>query len=169
MKLINTALILFLFIGTYNAISQGFGDGGTLSGNFQIDAQTYMADSTIGAPEVDEQILSNAYLNLMYRNSDIEIGFRYENYMNPLLGYDPRFRGQGIAYRYIRYNTEMLDITAGDFYEQFGSGLIFRAYEERSLGFDNAVDGIRVKFRPIDGVELTRERALSEEQILILI
>ncbi|MCO5251861.1 MAG: DUF6029 family protein [Candidatus Kapabacteria bacterium] len=155
MKLINTALIILLFIGTQNAISQGFGDGGTLSGNFQIDAQTYNADSVIGAPKVDEQILSNAYLNLIYRNSDIEIGFRYENYMNPLLGYDPRFQGQGIASRYIRYNTEMLDITAGDFYEQFGSGLIFRAYEERSLGFDNAVDGIRVKFRPTAGIELT--------------
>ncbi|MBE2188105.1 MAG: hypothetical protein KGZ71_03460 [Desulfobulbaceae bacterium] len=155
MKLINTLVIVLLFIGTCNATSQGFGDGGTLSGNFQIDAQTYNADSVIGAPKVDEQILSNAYLNLMYRNADFEIGFRYENYMNPLLGYDPRFQGQGIAYRYIRYNTEMLDITAGDFYEQFGSGLIFRAYEERSLGFDNAVDGVRVKFRPIEGVEFT--------------
>lgn len=155
MKSIYTILIAILVLASHDLLSQSFGDGGTMSGNFQIDAQSYHADSVIGAPKVDEQILSNAYLNLLYRNTDIEIGFRYENYMNPLLGYDPRFQGQGIAYRYIRYNTEMLDVTAGDFYEQFGSGLIFRAYEERALGFDNAVDGIRVKFRPIEGIELT--------------
>ena len=45
--------------------------------------------------------------------------------------------------------------SAGDFYEQFGSGLIFRAYEERQLGTDNAVDGLRVKLRPADGVRIT--------------
>ncbi len=154
MKFSITIFTIFLLIQPI-LLSQDFGNGGTLSGNFQIDAQTYRQDSLIDAPKVDEQILSNAYLNLLYQNSGFEIGFRYENYTNPLLGYDPRYQGQGIAYRYISYFSDFLDVSAGDFYEQFGSGLIFRAYEERPLGFDNAIDGIRIKLRPLDGIEIT--------------
>ena len=40
-------------------------------------------------------------------------------------------------------------MTAGNFYEQFGSVLIFRAYEERGLGYDNAIDGFRLKYKPL--------------------
>ena len=38
--------------------------------------------------------------------------------------------------------NEDLDVTIG-FYEQYGSGMILRAYEERQLGIDNALDGIK--------------------------
>ncbi|HRP03075.1 MAG TPA: DUF6029 family protein [Candidatus Kapabacteria bacterium] len=147
--LLSLVVVLSSFTSTY-----AFQDG-SISGNVSIEAQTYKQDSSIGAPKVDEQILSNAYLNLIYRTSNYEFGVRYENYLNPLLGYDSRLKGQGIAYRYGAYYSEFADVTVGNFYEQFGSGLIFRAYEERALGFDNAVDGVRLKVRPTDGVEFT--------------
>ncbi|MBK6775321.1 MAG: hypothetical protein IPG74_05550 [Flavobacteriales bacterium] len=41
----------------------------------------------------------------------------------------------------------------GNYFEQF-SGLVFRSYEERYLGVDNAMDGVRVKFKPVNGVYL---------------
>jgi hypothetical protein len=47
-----------------------------------------------------------------------------------------------------------LDITVGNFYEQFGNGLIFRSYEEKSLGIDNAMDGVRLKYTPTKGLSL---------------
>ena len=47
-----------------------------------------------------------------------------------------------------------MEATIGDFYEQFGSGLIFRTYEERSLGIDNAIRGARVTVAPTEGVRL---------------
>ena len=40
-------------------------DLGGITGNFQVDAQSYKEDSTIGAQKVDEQIRSNAFLNLI--------------------------------------------------------------------------------------------------------
>jgi hypothetical protein len=43
----------------------------------------------------------------------------------------------------------------GNFYEQFGSGLVFRAYEERNLGIDTSIDGLRVRIQPVRGVRLT--------------
>ena len=77
-------------------------------------------------------------------------------YLNPILGFDERYAdGQGFAYRYATYTSDFIDITAGDFYEQFGSGLILRAYEERLLGFDNAVDGLRIKLRPNETFTIT--------------
>jgi hypothetical protein len=151
-------LILIFIILPFNILitaAQDIISAGSISGNFQLEAQSYQADSIIGAPKVNEQMLSNGYFNLIYRSTSIEVGMRYENYLNPILGYDPRYRGQGISYRYASYFSEVIDITVGDFYEQFGSGIIFRAYEERALGFDNAVDGMRFKLKPLKGVELT--------------
>lgn len=130
-------------------------DFGRISGNFQIEAQTYSKDSIIGAPEVPEKFRSNSFINLIYNKDNFEVGVRYEAYLKPLLGFDPRYEGQGLSYRYATYSEDMFDITVGDFYEQFGSGMIFRAYEERALGVDNAVDGVRVKFRPHESLELT--------------
>ena len=49
---------------------------------------------------------------------------------------------------------EDLDVTIGSFYEQYGSGMILRAYEERQLGIDNALDGIKVKYSPFKGIYL---------------
>lgn len=123
-------------------------------GNFQMDAQYYRPDSLIGAPEVPESILSNGFGNIIISRDRFAAGIRYESYLNPLLGFDSRYKGSGITYRYASYTVDELEVTLGNFYDQFGSGLIFRSYEERSLGIDNAMDGIRVKYNPHPGVYL---------------
>ncbi|MCF8302231.1 MAG: DUF6029 family protein [Bacteroidales bacterium] len=134
---------------------QGFLQGGQVHGNFQLDAQYYEPDSAIGAFEVPEKFNMNAYADLIYTNDNFSAGIRYEAYLNPLEGYDPRWEGHGIAYRYARYRKGDFDITVGNYYEQFGSGLIFRSYEEPNLGYDNAMDGVRVKYNPAKGINFT--------------
>ena len=146
--------ILVLAIFPYLAYTQDVSTG-QLSGNFQIEAQSYVTDSVIGAENVPDKLRSNAYLNLIYTTGKYEIGMRYENYMKPLLGFEQNYEGQGIPYRYATYKSDFLDVTAGNFYEQFGSGMIFRAYEEWTLGIDNSVDGLRFKVRPSEGIEFT--------------
>jgi hypothetical protein len=42
----------------------------------------------------------------------------------------------------------------GNFYEQFGNGLVLRSYEEWTLGYDNSIRGARVKFQPYQGISL---------------
>jgi len=125
-----------------------------VTGNFQLDMQSYAQDSLIGAPKVDEQVLSMGFLWLNLSSQHFNAGLRYENYLNPILGIDKRYQGNGIAFRFGEFTSEVIDITAGNFYEQFGSGMIFRTYQEYALGYDNAMDGLRVKFRPSDGIEL---------------
>ncbi|MDX5347963.1 MAG: DUF6029 family protein, partial [Hymenobacteraceae bacterium] len=129
-------------------------EGLEVHGDFQIDAQYYREDSVIGAPKVPESVLMNAYGNFIITYGNFSAGARYEAYLNPLQGFDPRYKGSGIPYRYLSYSKDGLSITAGSFYEQFGNGLIFRSYEERGLGLDNAMDGLRIRFSPYKGVYL---------------
>jgi hypothetical protein len=126
----------------------------SVHGNFQVDAQYYKPDSLIGAPVVPEKFLSNAFGNVNFTSGNFTAGFRYESYQNVMIGFDPRYKGSGVPYRYMRYKYKDLDFTLGNFYDQFGSGLIFRAYEERGLLYDNTIDGVRAVYRPGRGITL---------------
>jgi hypothetical protein len=125
---------------------------GSIHGNFQLDAQYYIDDTIIGAPIVPEKLLCNGFANFIYNQGNFSAGLRYENYTNPLLGYDANYKGNGIPYRYLNYKNNELDITAGNFYEQFGNGLVLRTYEDWGLGYDNSIDGLRVKYNPFRGI-----------------
>ena len=128
-----TGLILLLVIISSNAFSQGI-FGGKVTGNFQMDLQMSKEDTVIGAEKVNEKALMNAFTNILYTNGDFSAGMRFEAYLNPILGFDKQYKGAGFAYRFASYKKDFLEITAGNFYEQFGSGLVFRSYEERNLG-----------------------------------
>ncbi|MBN2727609.1 MAG: hypothetical protein JXR53_00125 [Bacteroidales bacterium] len=149
-------LLSVIFIMTFLATgySQDLLPNSSIQGDFQTDFQYYFEDSLIGAPNVPEKLLSNGYLNLLFTNGNFNAGIRYENYQNVMQGFDPRYEGSGIAYRFAEYKHKDFEITVGNFYEQFGSGMVFRSYEERSLGIDNSVDGIRLKYKPFSGVYL---------------
>ena len=128
--------------------------GGHVTGNVQLDAQMSRADSVIGASDVPEKMLMNARADILYQNGDFSAGLRFEMYQNPMLGFDARYKGQGLANYFVSYNGELLSVTAGNFYEQFGSGMILRAYEDRYLGLDNSLLGLNVKLRPWKGVTI---------------
>jgi len=127
---------------------------GQFHGNFQVDAQVYREDSVIGAKVPSEKMGLNSYANFTYTKGNFTVGLRYEGYMNALMGYDDEYNDVGVPYRFITYRNDELEITVGNFYEQFGSGLIFRTYEDKSLGVDNSLDGLRIKFNPFKGVYL---------------
>lgn len=119
---------------------------GTLTGSVQTDFRYYVEDSIIGAAVPLEKIGFNNYFNLNYERGNFRAGIRYETYLPALLGYPISMRGTGIARRYMGYNLKGLDVTVGNLYEQFGSGMILRAQEDRFIGIDNSIDGLRVKY-----------------------
>lgn len=131
-------------------------EGARISGNFSTDAQYYNEDEDINAVVPAERVAANAWMNLIYTYGGLEIGGRIESYEPALVGYPAGqpYRGTGLGYRYAKFKVEDLEITAGSFFEQFGQGMVFRSYEERYLGVDNAMDGIRIKYRPYSGVYL---------------
>lgn len=128
------------------------GDYGQVHGNVQGIAQYYVPDSLIGADKIPEKMLFNGFANVIYTKGKFTAGIRYESYLNGLNGYPGAYKGSGIMYRFATFKADFLEITAGSFYEQFGNGLILRTYEERNLGLDNALDGMRVKAEPFKGM-----------------
>ena len=126
-----------------------------ISGNVGILWQSYAEDTLIGAVVPPAKTGYNAFANILYNQGNFSAGVRYESYLNAVLGFPGRFKGSGVGYRFGRYqdNERGIDVTIGNFYDQFGSGLVFRSYEERNLGIDNAMDGFRLILKPIEGVQ----------------
>lgn len=149
------SLLTFTFLSSNNLLtSENISINQQFSGSFQLDSYYYIKDSIIGAIVPKEKLLSNAYLYLNYQVGNFEVALRYESYQNPILGFDPRFKGSSIAYRSINYKGDFLSISVGNFYEQFGSGMIFRSYEERNLGIDCSIDGFKAELYPSKGITI---------------
>jgi len=156
-KFIRFFYLMFLFILPEFIFAQDIISSGQVHGDFQLDAQNYQPDKDLGITDSTingKNLGMNAYMNLIYTNGNFTAGVRYETYMHPLGGFDKRYEGSGFPYRFLNYKKDELDITVGNFYEQFGSGLILRTYQEWNLGYDNSLDGIRVKYSPFKGVSI---------------
>ena len=153
-KLTCSTLLLFLITSTIAYSQDGVMDGVEIHGNFEVYAQTYNEDSIIGAPNVPEKSGVNAFGNFIATKGSFTAGVRIEAYMPPVQGFSNNYGLQpvGAPYRFAQFSKGKFDITVGNFYEQFGNGMILRAYEERALGLDNAFDGLRVKVNPIPGL-----------------
>jgi hypothetical protein len=133
------------------------GQKGELHAIFQFDGQAYVRDSVLdptGQYYPEDKFRGQGFATFTYTQGGLRAGMRYENYQNPILGYPQGFKGQGIPYRFVQFEQDGFDITVGNFYEQFGSGMIFRAYEERGLGLDNAMDGVRIATRWKNGLQI---------------
>ncbi len=149
-------VIIFLFFSMlpFYAGAQNISNPGQIHGSFQMDAQYYMEDSLIGAPDVPEKVLMNAFSNIIYTNGDFSAGLRFESFQDVMQGFDPRNKGNGIPYRFASYKSDELQICVGNFYEQYGNGLILRAYQDWNLGIDNSIDGIQIKCQPLAGITI---------------
>lgn len=144
-------LCVFILLVSYSSLLSE----GRVSGNFVSEGQYYQQDSSIGTTEFPKEMAIQGYLNVRYNIDNFEFGLRYEAYRPPLLGIDARFENSGFPFLFGTYRSDLIDVTAGNFYEQFGSGLILRTYEEKALGVDNSLNGVRINLRPDEGVELT--------------
>lgn len=138
-----------IFLSPFLLFSQA-----NISGNIESTFQYLNNDSLIGATQPDQKGLINSYMNVFYTHGKFKAGMRVESYLPRIQGYPNRFDGTGIGMRYVGYANDLVDVTLGTFYEQFGSGLALRAYEDRALGYDNLLDGMRLIVRPKSGVVL---------------
>lgn len=136
-----------------------------LSGSIELNGQYYTDDKTLGDfsetekdPFGEEHFRTNNYLNLNYSflknftaNAQIE---SYEPL--PLINYANQYKGTNLAQYGMNYvsNQGNLDITAGCFFEQFGSGLLLRSFEERNIGINNALRGGKIIYRPTKSIQL---------------
>ncbi len=148
MKKIIFCLVLFAAIPFYSQ-EKPESQKVNFFGGFESNSQWYLNDKTLQIAHPNVPLRSNNYLflNLKYKNWTAGIqGESYED--QSLLNYNPKLNKSDVATYFVQYKNEKMDVTAGYFYEQFGSGLLFRSWEDRSLGINNALRGGRVIFSP---------------------
>ncbi len=144
-----------LILGTLSLHAQSFLENSQISGSFQTDAQYYMLDKGIDITDLyGKKFGINGFGKINYTNGNFSAGLRFEAFLPELNGFRNELNGVGLANIFATYDNGFIGITVGDIYDQFGSGLVFRSYEEWSLGMDNSLRGMRVIVRPTAGVTL---------------
>lgn len=139
----------FLFCNILAVFSQ---ETGNFYGGLESNTQWLQTDTGINFLAPEDQFRANNYILLNYNLGNFTAGVQYESYLpSALLGYAPIYDAQnGVATYYFNYKDEKIDVTGGYFYEQFGSGLILRSWEDRQLGLNNAIKGVNVKYKATD-------------------
>jgi hypothetical protein len=125
---------------------------GRFSGSLETNANFFIRDSLIGAantPQYDRQLFgSEGWLNLNYSNWGFDFGLRYDYFNNSnLLNPTGSYTDQGIGMWYVKKRIDKLGFQAGYIYDQIGSGIIFRAFEQRPLLIDNALFGLKLDYQ----------------------
>ena len=151
------ALLLFALLWASGAAAQSFLDNTGISGSMQFDGSYYMADDKLGITDSTldgKSLRMNGFAEINYNWRNFTAGLRFEAYLPPLMGYDVQYEGVGVPYWFVNYKNDIIDVTAGNFYEQFGNGMTLRTYQEWTLGYDNSLRGLRVKVTPYKGITL---------------
>lgn len=151
MKPLKFLFILSLFVSHWQYSIAQQGNQGRFSGNLETTANFFQRDTLIGAantPQYDRQLFgADAWLQLNYSNYGFDLGLRFDLFNNSnLLNPQDSYSAQGVGRWYISKKINKLGISVGYLYDQIGSGIIFRAYEQRPLLIDNALYGLRTTY-----------------------
>ncbi len=152
-KKITSFLFIIIFLFSKSSFAQ-------LSGGFESNNALYIDDSKIKLEqfEAENRLRSNSYLRLDYKLKKITAGIQLESYLpKALLNYSPNFKNAGLGTYYVNYKNDTigLDVTVGHFYEQFGSGLALRTWEDRQLGIANSIVGAKIKYTASNYLAIT--------------
>ncbi|HVI44203.1 MAG TPA: DUF6029 family protein [Chitinophaga sp.] len=145
----NKRTLAVLLLAGYGSIAYAQEIPGKLSGGLESNNQYYTDDNATKAKAPTDRLATNSYFTLNYTLKNFYAGIQLESYLPALMGYPEGLKGTKLTHRFAGYRTDKIDITAGNFYEQYGNGLVFRSFEERQLGIDNIMDGVNVRFTPL--------------------
>lgn len=131
------------------------------NGNFFFAADSVLG--TAGIPQYDHQKFgAETWLSLNYSHNGLDAGVRFDMFNNSnLLNPNASYSDVGLGRWFIRKQIDKFDIAGGYLYDQIGSGIIYRSYEERTLMIDNALLGAQVGYRINDNWKI---RAFSGRQ-----
>lgn len=153
-RLFLSIVLTILLVTPSLAVAQSDGQGVSLHGSLQTEMMLPQVDSLIGATDYAGPFLSNTFLDLALSSKYVTAGARLELLHKPLPGFEDAYAGGGLPNIYVTGRYKWFEITVGDVYDQFGSGFIFRSYEDRPLGIDNALRGGRIVIQPYKGIRI---------------
>jgi hypothetical protein len=131
---------------TLSASAQKVIGNGQISGSFESSSVYYTPDKKIDRP--DDHFGSNNYLKVDYTNGRFSAGVQMNAFLPALVGYDAYMDGYKfyLASKYVQWRDKNFEILVGDIFDQFGNGLIFRSFEDRQLGINNSLEGVRAAY-----------------------
>ena len=100
------------------------------TGSFETNTIYYKDDSKTEAESPEDHFGSNNYLKLDYYQGKFAVGVQLEAYEPVLVGYPAELEKAKLTNYYVSWADKDFSVTAGTFYEQFGSGLLFRSWED---------------------------------------
>ena len=119
-------------------------EGGHVTGSLESNSIYYQDDAVVGRPASSWG--SNNYLKVDWSRGGFGAGLQAEWYPEALAGYPAELKGAGLTGLYASWTGDLVDVTAGSFFEQLGSGLLLRTWEDRELGLNNTLTGGRLAF-----------------------
>ncbi len=152
MKKVSFLYILFLL--SITAYGQG-----TLSGDLMMNLNFFQSDPSIkasGNPLYDQYLSgSEGWLGLRYNNKGFTVFVRADAFNNSNLKVPAQANTNfGLGAWSVNKEIKDLSITVGYIYDQVGSGILFRSYEDRGLLIDNALVGFELKYKLSDHITL---------------
>lgn len=151
-RILSVSFLLTLALSLYSE-ERGRKDWGYLTGSLESNNHIYVEDPATGFyPENQVQLsdggifATNDYLKLDYYKDRFSAGMQLEGYFPSLVGYPSILKGMSLSNLYLSWKDRSYSVTAGTFYDQFGSGLLFRSWEDRTLGLNNALLGARATY-----------------------
>lgn len=138
---------LFLVIGLVSASAVlSAQENGYVTGSFETNNHLYVNDAVNEFQADDDRIGSNNYLKVDYYKGNLSAGLQLESYLPAQIGFPEELSRYALSNMYVNWKDDAFQVTAGTFYDQFGSGLLFRSWEDRLLGLNNAVMGARFAY-----------------------
>lgn len=119
---------------------------GYLTGSLETNNHLYVEDNANNFSPYGDKYGSNNYLKLDYYKGNFSAGMQVEGYLPVMIGYPSELSKAAISNFYVDWKDGDFQVTAGTFYDQFGSGLLFRSWEDRVLGLNNTIAGVRVAY-----------------------
>ncbi len=149
-------LTFFLILTSFYCKGQ---EGATISGAIQLNANVFLRDTAINAylqPQYQHQFFGGEnWLNLNYSYQGFNAGIRYDMYLNSnLRNPSASYTNQGIGRWFVKKSFDKFTAEVGYLYDQIGSGIIYRAYEQRPLFIDNSLQGASLKYKFNDNFTL---------------
>ena len=140
-------ILTLLLVGLSVSATMAQGDGkGYLVGSFESNSILYSEDKVTNAQMAEGGFGTNNYLKTDYYAGNFSAGLQLEAYQPALVGYPGNLEGAHLTNYYIAWSDGDFAVTAGTYYDQFGSGLLFRTYEDRTLGMNTAMMGARISY-----------------------
>ncbi len=130
------------FVITLSILSFSYSQSNKIYGSYESNAVYYQENEE---EAYQNKLASNNYLNIKYLfNSNWNVEVQVESYLpKKLQSYSDSFENTHLSTLNINYSKNNFGFTIGSIYDQFGSGLILRTWEDRQLGINNSIWGLR--------------------------